>query len=40
MNEDEVNMHVANYLKSKGFYDVKYLTGKSRGVDVHGKKIV
>ncbi len=38
MNEDEVNMHVANYLKSKGFYDVKYLTGKSRGVDVHGKK--
>ncbi|KAB0443978.1 hypothetical protein [Lysinibacillus fusiformis] len=38
MNEDKVNECIASYLNSKGFKHVHYLTGRTRGVDVYGKK--
>ncbi len=38
MNEDQVNVAVANFLKESGFEDVKYLSGNKTGVDVSGSK--
>ncbi|WP_413379045.1 hypothetical protein [Alkalihalobacillus sp. 1P02AB] len=38
MNEDTVNYSVFNYLRQKGFCELKCLTGKKHGIDVEGKK--
>ncbi|MYL37364.1 hypothetical protein [Halobacillus litoralis] len=38
MNEDEVNIAVANFLKKARFENVKYLSGNKTGIDVRGSK--
>ncbi|MEC3885511.1 hypothetical protein VKA52_17465 [Halobacillus sp. HZG1] len=38
MNEDEVNVAVANFLKKSMFENVKYLSGNKTGIDVRGSK--
>ncbi|MDL4842479.1 hypothetical protein [Aquibacillus rhizosphaerae] len=38
MNEDEVNIAVANHLQALGFENVSYLHGNATGIDVKGYK--